>query len=141
VPGPAGVVPEAVQRALDERRQQEVIGCPVVRLAEPAAAGNERLTVAIDLHGVVEHLRARLSHRGNAIRVRPVLVLQWATVRLRPLSEAECYARCYGGRREEAVNFVRVLADSGRRQPITGERLHELFDARPLTSEPEMEAA
>jgi hypothetical protein len=27
-------------------------------------------------------------------------------VRLRPLTEAECYARCYGGRREEAVALV-----------------------------------
>jgi len=29
-------------------------------------------------------------------------------VRLRPLSEAECYARCYGGRREESVALVWV---------------------------------
>ena len=27
-------------------------------------------------------------------------------MRLRPLTEAECYARCYGGRREEAVALV-----------------------------------
>jgi hypothetical protein len=31
-------------------------------------------------------------------------------VRLRPLTEAECYARCYGGRREEAVSLVWVGA-------------------------------
>jgi hypothetical protein len=29
-------------------------------------------------------------------------------VRLRPLTEAECYARCYGGRREESVALVWV---------------------------------
>jgi hypothetical protein len=29
-------------------------------------------------------------------------------VRLRTLSEAECYARCYGGRGEERVSFVRA---------------------------------
>jgi hypothetical protein len=29
-------------------------------------------------------------------------------VRLRSLTEAECYARCYGGRREEAVSIVWV---------------------------------
>lgn len=29
-------------------------------------------------------------------------------MRLRPLTEAECYARCYGGRREEAVTLVWV---------------------------------
>jgi hypothetical protein len=27
-------------------------------------------------------------------------------VRLRPLTEAECYARCYGGRRDESVSVV-----------------------------------
>ena len=27
-------------------------------------------------------------------------------MRLRPLTEAECYARCYGGRREESVSVV-----------------------------------
>ncbi len=41
-------------------------------------------------------------------RVRPVRVLQWAFVRLRPLTEAECYARCYGGRREEFVSVLRL---------------------------------
>jgi hypothetical protein len=30
-------------------------------------------------------------------------------VRLRTLSEAECYARCYGGRGEERVSFVRTV--------------------------------
>jgi hypothetical protein len=30
-------------------------------------------------------------------------------VRLRPLTEAECYARCYGGRREETVNLLNVV--------------------------------
>ena len=29
-------------------------------------------------------------------------------MRLRPLTEAECYARCYGGRREESVALVWV---------------------------------
>jgi hypothetical protein len=28
-------------------------------------------------------------------------------VRLRTLTEAECYARCYGGRREETVSVLR----------------------------------
>jgi hypothetical protein len=30
-------------------------------------------------------------------------------MRLRTLSEAECYARCYGGRGEERVSFVRTV--------------------------------
>ena len=29
-------------------------------------------------------------------------------MRLRPLTEAECYARCYGGRRGEAAGVIRV---------------------------------
>ena len=29
-------------------------------------------------------------------------------MRLRPLTEAECYARCYSGRREESVALVWV---------------------------------
>ena len=29
-------------------------------------------------------------------------------MRLRPLTEAECYARCYGGRLEESVGLVWV---------------------------------
>ena len=34
-----------------------------------------------------------------------------ARVRLRPLTEAECYARCYGGRTEETVNLLHVPAE------------------------------
>ncbi len=32
-----------------------------------------------------------------------------APVRLRILSEAECYVRCYGSRPDETVSIVRVL--------------------------------
>ena len=69
------------------------------------------------------------------------MVLQWASVRLRPLTEAECYARCYGGRREEAFSFVRLLSASEHRRPVTGERLQELFEAPLLTDGREREAA
>jgi hypothetical protein len=37
-------------------------------------------------------------------------------VRLRPLSEAECYTRCYGGRRGERLSVVRILAPNERRE-------------------------
>ena len=61
-------------------------------------------------------------------------------MRLRTLSEAECYARCYGGRSDERVSVVRVLPsrDStvGR-----GERLRELFERRLDARGPEAEAA
>jgi hypothetical protein len=42
---------------------------------------------------------------GDATGVRPAPVLEWRSVRLRPLSEAECYARCYGAR-DERVSLV-----------------------------------
>jgi hypothetical protein len=29
-------------------------------------------------------------------------------VRLRPLTEAECYARCYGSRHDESVSVFRI---------------------------------
>jgi hypothetical protein len=40
-------------------------------------------------------------------------------VRLRRLSEAECYTRCYGGRPGERITVVRVLArdDRGGEKP------------------------
>ena len=45
----------------------------------------------------------------HARLVCPTAVLQWAVVRLRPLTEAECYARCYGGRRGEAAGVFLVV--------------------------------
>jgi hypothetical protein len=38
-------------------------------------------------------------------------------VRLRTLSEAECYTRCYGGLRGERVSVVRVFREEERREP------------------------
>jgi hypothetical protein len=45
-------------------------------------------------------------------------------MRLRPLTEAECYARCYGGRTEETVNLLRPDADE---RPTVREQ-HEAFE-------------
>jgi hypothetical protein len=75
--------------------------------------------------------------------VRPVPVLQWASVRLRPLTEAECYARCYGGRHDERVTLVSVLPAAEPRPVVTGERLKQLFDGRPEPRGPvqDLEAA
>jgi hypothetical protein len=61
-------------------------------------------------------------------------------VRLRTLSEAECYARCYGTRSEERVSVVRVLR-AGESPLRRGERLRELFEARLDARGPEAEAA
>jgi hypothetical protein len=66
-------------------------------------------------------------------------------MRLRTLTEAECYARCYGGHGSEQVTVVRVLRDPGG-VVARGERMRELFeqrlDARGFDDhEPEAEAA
>jgi len=53
-------------------------------------------------------------------------------VRLRPLTEAECYARCYGGRQGEAANFVRVLAHAEPPAPPAPELLRELLEPSAL---------
>ena len=61
--------------------------------------------------------------------------------RLRPLSEAECYARCYGGGGDD----VRVLRIEPRRKRrpvrLSGEELRRLFEARLDGRESPAEAA
>jgi len=61
--------------------------------------------------------------------------------RLRPLTEAECYARCYGGGGDD----VRVMRLEPRRSRIvvrlSGEELRRRFEERLDAREPEVEAA
>jgi hypothetical protein len=61
--------------------------------------------------------------------------------RLRPLTEAECYARCYGGSGDE----VRVVRIEPRRPRmvlrISGEDLRRRFEERLDAREPIVEAA
>jgi hypothetical protein len=59
--------------------------------------------------------------------------------RLRPLSEQECYYRCYGRRRyEETVRIVQAEARDDRRRPSAGaERIRLLFAAALDAPEPE----
>ena len=61
-------------------------------------------------------------------------------MRLRPLSEAECYARCYGGHGDERVSVVR-LARRRDEGGARGELLRELFEERLDVRGPEAEAA
>jgi len=50
--------------------------------------------------------------------------------RLRPLAEAECYARCYGSRRQN-VQVVKLERRRPRsRLGVTGEQLRQQFEAR-----------
>jgi hypothetical protein len=49
--------------------------------------------------------------------------------RLRTLSEAECYLRCYGGS-DESVKVFRVARPEPKEARLTGERIRRLFEAR-----------
>jgi hypothetical protein len=56
--------------------------------------------------------------------------------RLRSLSEAECYARCYGSGPGEAVKIVRVTPRRSCAR-MSGEELRRLFELRLDLREPE----
>ena len=58
--------------------------------------------------------------------------------RLRALSEAECYARCYGWRGEDGVKVVSVVQRIPRYEtPVSGELLRALFEDKLDAREPE----
>lgn len=58
--------------------------------------------------------------------------------RLRALSEAECYARCYGWRGEDGVKVVSVEPRRPRYEmPVSGELLRSLFEDKLDSREPE----
>ena len=59
--------------------------------------------------------------------------------RLRTLSEAECYCRCYGGM-EETVKVFRVERPELEEVGLTGERLRRLFERRLDLREPGLAA-
>jgi hypothetical protein len=61
-------------------------------------------------------------------------------MRLRPLTEAECYARCYGGHGYERVGVVRLPGRPSRSPVTSGERLRELFEERLAMRSPGSEA-
>jgi hypothetical protein len=62
-------------------------------------------------------------------------------LRLRTLSEAECYARCYGWRGEDGVKVVSVVHRPHRYEtPVSGELLRSLFEEK-LDSREQPEAA
>ncbi len=57
--------------------------------------------------------------------------------RLRTLSEAECYARCYGARSDEAVRIVKATPRRADVAAVSGELLRLLFEEKLDTREPE----
>jgi hypothetical protein len=62
-------------------------------------------------------------------------------MRLRTLTEAECYTRIYGGHRDERVSFVRLLPRRSTRGGMAGEHLRVRFEERLDVRGPEAEAA
>ena len=67
-------------------------------------------------------------------RLRTVRLVQ----RLRTLSEAECYARCYGWRGGDTVEVKTIASHSLPDQSVvSGELLRALFEDRLDTREPE----
>ena len=65
-----------------------------------------------------------------------------AAVRLRPLTEAECYARCYGGRRDERVSFVGSCRGAAERDSAAARAACAgAFEERLDVRGPEAEAA
>jgi hypothetical protein len=62
-------------------------------------------------------------------------------MRLRTLTEAECYARIYGGHGGEGVSVVRVHQRRPKRTTVAGEDLRERFEERLESRGPEAEAA
>ena len=59
--------------------------------------------------------------------------------RLRTLSEAECYLRCYGGS-DESVKVFRVERPEREEVRLTGERLGRLFERKLDLREPGLAA-
>jgi hypothetical protein len=62
-------------------------------------------------------------------------------MRLRTLSEAECYARCYGDHDDENVSVVRPAPRPVSVSTVRGEELRGLFEERLDARGPEVEAA
>jgi hypothetical protein len=57
-------------------------------------------------------------------------------MRLRTLTEAECYARCYGGRSDDQVTVVRVVP----RERDAGEEMRRMFERRLDLRDPDADA-
>ena len=52
-------------------------------------------------------------------------------MRLRPLTEAECYARCYGSRHDDSVRIVTLEPRRPRYElTVDGEALRRRFEER-----------
>ena len=61
-------------------------------------------------------------------------------MRLRTLTEAECYSRLYGGKSSDKVSVIGA-EHPAEEETLTGERLRELFETRRKPRNSEREAA
>ena len=57
--------------------------------------------------------------------------------RLRPLSEQECYLRCYGARDEDTVRVIREEQPSDEVAAVLTDRIRRAFEAGLQAREPE----
>ena len=57
--------------------------------------------------------------------------------RLRPLSEQECYLRCYGARDEDTVRVIRDEHPSDEVAAVLTDRIRRAFEAGLQAREPE----
>ena len=123
------------------------------RLAVPGAAGHAGPPVVAEARRRIVPLRLSSAQRrasrrcpsgwaaSSTVRRRDVRTGTYAVlVRLRTLSEAECYARCYGGS-EDAVRVVRLRGEQPPPLVLTGEEIRRLFEDRLDHREPELDAA
>jgi hypothetical protein len=136
-PSAPGVEAEALQRAADERREQEMLGRPGgIDLEWRTVLGAKR-TAFSEVDRVAE-LPGFDRHPGHlAVRTRSYAS---CVIRLRALTEAECYARCYRGW-DPTVTVTRLEPRRPRfPTTVSGEDLRkdleERLDAR-LAAEPE----
>ena len=139
---PRRVDAERADAAAGQRGEQEVLGRPLVLEADRLVPLGRDRPVPLERDGV----RNLLLADGHGLTVpapRAVRTASYAAnVRLRTLSEAECYARCYGGS-DDAVTVVRLVpADlAAARRVLSGEEIRRLFEDRLDRREPELDAA
>ena len=116
------------------RREHEMLGQPPFECGDRPAIGTAPGR-AVGVHADVELEDPR--RRGHEPRLvqtsRPARRLGSARMdeRLRTLSEAECYERCYGWRwSEDSVKVLRAEPDLRLEPSETGERLRRLLELR-----------
>ena len=131
--------PKALHRAARETRQDEVLRRPRRAELERRLAVGRGAAGAVEGDGIAEFLGF---HAGGTVRGAAYPV---SMRRLRSLSEAECYARCYGGW-EETVHVLRLEPRIPRHALVVeGEalrrRFEEYLDARDPSDLVEPEAA